>query len=53
MLELDYLVYFLTATLQGFKPEIDGLELFMFKKMEGPASIVAYKGPKGLDSLST
>lgn len=41
--ESDYFIYFLMATLQGFNPEIQGLELVMLNKMDGPKSIVAYK----------
>ena len=33
--QLDYLVYYLTATIQGFNPKINDLELVMLKKIGG------------------
>ena len=39
--ELDYLTYFLFATLQEFNPDAEGLELILLSKLGRPASLVA------------
>ena len=44
--ELDYLVYFLMATLQEYNSNSVGLKLVLLKKMEKPAFIVAHKTQK-------
>ena len=44
--EIDYLVYFLGATLQGLNPEIDRLEIVMLNEMENFAAIIALKAQK-------